>query len=672
MLQFASRMADGIVVLVSDTEEAEAARRLAASVGLRATVEVVGKDGATALDLVEAPGLAVAALTPRLSPITRELIVAHARSRGLRIVELPRLEEVEAVAVILASLGEPRVQPQLPVRLPTMPPWRARTEILMAGAEPAPEPEHPLQELPAHPTRTDERPLVGRDSRPPLARDSRPPGRDSRPPEARQSGHTVAFEAPRPQAQPSQELRPEGTFAREVRRTIEEIEHRLFPESVPGSAARHDPVDDFDLEAFAMHTVTGIDLRRLDDDEPTRVPPPDRPRLAQSGGVEPPTDEDRRRRGIRTPTVPAMLAPPPRVTEAPATLPPPPPGRRTDPVPAAHVPAGRIEDQDLALVLGTLIARSATGALELVRRGVEKRVFFEDGDIVGAASNAPGDGILDLLVREGALAPSDAARVAESGRKSGARDEGMLLSLLPLPANERALALARRAETIVCSLLGWTHGELRFSERAPRAAERVLMPPAPWLVLEGVRRRYGLDRLLLLLPPETELQRTGEADDLLRTLELGSDERRLLEHIGGGATVGDALVRGEAIGELATLQLLWAAIALGALSAHAQTSEQSAVAPEALREAVQRRRELCEEGDYFELLGARRTDSTHELRRAYERACAAFAPERVRDPVLREDLATIRRMLDEAMTVLGDEALRADYRAALAHPERLP
>ncbi len=663
-------MADGIVVLVSDTEEAEAARRLAASVGLRAAVEVVGKDGATALDLVEAPGLQIAALTPRLSPITRELIVAHARSRGLRIVELPRLEEPEAVAVILASLGEPRVQPPLPARLPTMPPWRARTEILMAGAEPAVEPEHPPQELPAHPTRTDERPLVGRDSRPPVARDSRPPGRDTRPPETRQSGHTVAFEAPRPLAQPSQELRPEGTFAREVRRTIEEIEHRLFPESVPGSAARHDPVDDFDLEAFALQTVPGIDLRRLDDDEPTRVPPPDRPRLAQAG-IEPPTDEEqRRRRGIRTPTVPAMLAPPPRVTEAPAALPPP-PGRRTDPAPA-QVPGGRIEDQDLALVLGSLIARSATGALELVRRGVEKRVFFEDGDIVGAASNAPGDGILDLLVREGALAPSDAARVAESGRKSGARDEGMLLSLLPLPASERALALARRAESIVCSLLGWTHGELRFSERAPRAAERVLMPPAPWLVLEGVRRRYGLDRLLLLLPPETELQRTGEADDLLHALELGEDERRLLEHIGGGATVGDALSRGAALGELATLQLLWAAIALGALSAHAQTAEQSAVAPEALREAVQRKRELCEEGDYFELLGARRTDSTHELRRAYERACAAFAPERVRDPALREDLVTIRRMLDEAMSVLGDEALRAEYRAALAHPERLP
>lgn len=663
-------MADGIVVLVSDPEEAEAARRLAASVGLRAAVEVVGKDGATALDLVEAPGLAVAALTPRLSPITRELIVAHARSRGLRIVELPRFEQPEAVAVVLASLGEPRVQPPLQVRLPTMPPWRARTEILMAGAEPAPEAEPPvLEELPAHPTRTDERPLVGRDSQPPAGRDSSPPaGRDSRPPETRQSGQTVAFETPRSATAPAQELRPEGTFAREVRRTIEEIEHRLFPESVPASAARHDSADDFDLEGFALHTVPGIDLRRLDDDEPTRVPPPDRPRLA-AGAPEPPTDEDRRRRGLRTPTVPAMLVPPSRVTEAPSL--PPPPGRRTDPVPT-QVPKGRIEDQDLALVLGSLIARSATGALELVRRGVEKRVFFEDGDIVGAASNAPGDGILDLLVREGALAASDAARVAEAGRKSGARDEGMLLSLLPLPANERALALARRAEAIVCSLLGWTHGELRFSERAPRAAERVLMPPAPWLVLEGVRRRYGLDRLLLLLPEETELQRSGDADDVLRALELGDEERRLLHHIGGGASVKDALERGGALGELGTLQLLWAAIALGALSAEVKAPEQAAVAPEAHREAVQRKRELCDEGDYFELLGARRSDSAHELRRAYERACAALSPERIRDPALRDDLLTIRRMLDEAFAVLGDESLRADYRAALAHPERLP
>jgi hypothetical protein len=306
---------------------------------------------------------------------------------------------------------------------------------------------------------------------------------------------------------------------------------------------------------------------------------------------------------------------------------------------------------------------------------MKKTLYLEEGDLIAAASNAPGDGLVELLVREGRLTSADAQRLAETVARGGGGDAA-LLSLLPLSAGDRASAIARRAESVVCSVFGWSHGEFRFVDRAPRSSERVALPPSPWLVLEGVRRRYGLDRLLVRLPVDATLVRTAVLDESVRALALGGDERRLGDAVGASATVGEVLAShpGQALGEQTTLQVLWALCAVGGLQLEDAPAPalRSLPATESLRAAVAARRELCDEGDYFELLGARRSDSPHELRRAYERAIDTFSPGRVGEAALAADLQAIRGALDEAWEVLSDDGLRADYRAALAHPERLP
>ena len=77
---------------------------------------------------------------------------------------------------------------------------------------------------------------------------------------------------------------------------------------------------------------------------------------------------------------------------------------------------------------------------------------------------------------------------------------------------------------------------------------------------------------------------------------------------------------------------------------------------------------LVEEADYFQVLGVPRSASTHEVRRAHQALMRELAPAAL-DPVLAAELSpelgAIRAVLDEALRVLGEPALRERYQTQL-------
>jgi hypothetical protein len=85
------------------------------------------------------------------------------------------------------------------------------------------------------------------------------------------------------------------------------------------------------------------------------------------------------------------------------------------------------------------------------------------------------------------------------------------------------------------------------------------------------------------------------------------------------------------------------------------------------RERLLAKRAQVAEGDYFAILGVERTASAHEIRRAFERLRADFAPERF--ATLRDELDgaldEIHEVIDEAYRVLSDDDVRAAYRGHL-------
>ena len=88
------------------------------------------------------------------------------------------------------------------------------------------------------------------------------------------------------------------------------------------------------------------------------------------------------------------------------------------------------------------------------------------------------------------------------------------------------------------------------------------------------------------------------------------------------------------------------------------------------KERVRARYALASEGDYFTVLGVDRFADANEVRRAHARLCKEIAPENLGPELwheLREEVETIREVLDEGLRILCSPALRSAYEFNLAH-----
>jgi len=88
----------------------------------------------------------------------------------------------------------------------------------------------------------------------------------------------------------------------------------------------------------------------------------------------------------------------------------------------------------------------------------------------------------------------------------------------------------------------------------------------------------------------------------------------------------------------------------------------------ALRARVEALLPLVREGDYFAVLGLPRDATAADVERAWREARQDLEPA-VAEPALgdglRDSLAAVRRVLDEAHRVLRDDMVRGEYRAHL-------
>jgi curved DNA-binding protein CbpA len=89
--------------------------------------------------------------------------------------------------------------------------------------------------------------------------------------------------------------------------------------------------------------------------------------------------------------------------------------------------------------------------------------------------------------------------------------------------------------------------------------------------------------------------------------------------------------------------------------------------------SVEQRAEALERLDYFEVLGIPRTAGAGAVKAAYYQESRAYHPDRyaaLPSPQLRDLIGRIYRRVNEAYTVLRDDAKRQRYLADVSGPER--
>ena len=363
----------------------------------------------------------------------------------------------------------------------------------------------------------------------------------------------------------------------------------------------------------------------------------------------------------------------------------------------APVESGKIADGDVAAQLGRLYLQRLTGRLVLKREAVEKIIFFDRGAPILGMSSDPDDRMGEMLVRQGRLTQEQLARASEGLPRAERRLGVVLVELGYIKPTELSVVVRRHFEEIIHSAFEWEDGEWSLGPGAPNQ-EIVLLDEHPAaLILAGVRRKYGAARLSRCLGGgEQVFRRAGgsaASEDILPQMAMTSEERALVDLFDGARTLDEVRERAGVREEVVT-GLAWALSVLGQLdrvergasaapaangSANSNsglfeldslTARRSRVEEVRLeqRARVLARHALVEEGDYFELLDLPRGAGQADVRAAHERLMRELAPTSLEAGVVAElgaELRAIRAVLDEALRVLGEPAMRARYESHL-------
>ncbi|HZS37880.1 MAG TPA: DUF4388 domain-containing protein [Polyangia bacterium] len=479
-----------------------------------------------------------------------------------------------------------------------------------------------------------------------------------------------------------------STFARRLDRQLSEVERRLFPDSTPqharGGYDYDDALGDIDLDSLGIDTLPGIAADSLDQTFDRR----ERERANESdtnaNAAVNATSSSLLRLASERSAGESELATPPTLEEE-----------------------GELSSVDIAELLAGLHASGWSGRLSLARGDGEKAIWFDAGLPVFATSTFQHDRLGDLLFREGKITREQHARTRELAVEPGRRTAAVLVELGMLKPRELFTALRRHAEEIVYSCFAWDSGHFRLAAADAPAEDKLRLSFHPWaLILEGVRRKYGLERLVERVgATDTVLTPTTGMERALEDCELTPPERVVAEMFDGERSLADVALAtsglpGATLTETGLYALAWGLCAVGAARIGAQGVDRvgvraastlvTPVGAQSVRErragkrdgeaaerpadrAVDRERLLAKraqvaDADYFAILGVDRHASTHEIERAFERLRTDFAPERFAEPVraeLHDALDEIREVLDEAHRVLADEAVRHAYREHL-------
>jgi DNA-binding response OmpR family regulator len=329
---------------------------------------------------------------------------------------------------------------------------------------------------------------------------------------------------------------------------------------------------------------------------------------------------------------------------------------------------GQLSDRHVAGVLGGWAAEHITGKVVFTHGNQEKILALEHGQPVAFFSSDAMDRFEEFLLREHLLTRQQyqACRLRQLGgpRQTGA----FIVSEGYLKPEELFDAVRRHLEENVHNLLEWEEGAWIYRPELAAAEERIVLTTnAERLIVDGVRRRYLLARMIRLLGPPSSLLVPSGVEIQPDRLGVDAKERALYKLLDGTRAIED-LVFSSGMSEERVYQLLTALESLGLVTVAVrgqEAEEGSSLASDAIdRARIKERFELAKKADYFEFLSIPAAATEFDIERALAGAKKLYATERFASHVSQElslELKEIERVLADAEYVLRDARLRDAY-----------
>jgi len=404
---------------------------------------------------------------------------------------------------------------------------------------------------------------------------------------------------------------------------------------------------------------------------PRFTPVPVRPAAAPAVAAAVAAREEARRRAsavrarkVAEPPPPEPLPPPrPVAPVAPAA-----PEPEALPVPS-ELAAGSLDKLSVPRLLSRAARARLWGRLDFAG-AAPRSLYWEEGRIVGATSGAPAERVEEVAQRLGLITREQHRQAAPACAGLPSRRAAMaLLDSGFLKPEELTGLVRRRAEEVVFALFAepgatWRHAGARVPPDERTALDR----SAHALAVEGVRRRWGAERMDRLLGGPATLLTPALGGPPRDELGLGREERRLLE-LADGLRSLDEIASDSPLDPLSTRQVLAALVEVGSLSVRIRSEPVAASSAAIDLARLAEKLDQVRRADYFTILGASRAATPYELRSSADRLLSELDAPRwalLDEPGLAERLAEVRRVVTEAREVLLDPELRASYLEGLS------
>jgi hypothetical protein len=222
-------------------------------------------------------------------------------------------------------------------------------------------------------------------------------------------------------------------------------------------------------------------------------------------------------------------------------------------------------------ILFTIHHHKAPGMLECKHGDETKKIFFDNGQVIFAASSNIADSLGDKLLREGKITQEQYDESVRRLKTTGKRQGTILAEMKVLEPRDLFVSVREQIQEIVWSVFSWDKGTVGFSPGRDKHLEFVkLQIPIPQAVLQGVRRMPDARALVARLGTRTTvLQRS---DSTIEGLHLRDDEQRLLDAADGRRVLSD-LVATPPLAPGENARILYALFALRLLAVRRPTGQ---------------------------------------------------------------------------------------------------
>ncbi|MBW2185281.1 MAG: HDOD domain-containing protein [Deltaproteobacteria bacterium] len=167
---------------------------------------------------------------------------------------------------------------------------------------------------------------------------------------------------------------------------------------------------------------------------------------------------------------------------------------------------GTLSTTSLPEILHLCSVQQKTGTLVLTRSGINKKLYFNKGELIYITSNKMGERVGEYLIQRGELTRTWAGFLLKDSQRTGIAFTSSLLKKNIFEKDKLEAALSDLANTALADVMTWTAGSYEFSSKIPQQA------------LDGPIRISEAKALQQIIQQGGATKESNNTDELLRTL----------------------------------------------------------------------------------------------------------------------------------------------------------